>query len=78
MSPQTWSFSLGKYLELTFYAGYYKRLYTGANDYCNHSLFHQHDQYFRFKNMQTIFSYSKVRICQLDLPMLDGIIEVKF
>lgn len=49
MSPHTWSFSLAKYLELTFHAKNYHQ-FNGedSNVVCTHSLFQDHYQYFRF------------------------------
>lgn len=78
MSPHTWSFSFGKFLEMTFYAHEYLSLQLPSKSssrqddlICVHSLFHGYDQYFRFKNMQTIFSYSKIQIKQLYLPLTE-------
>jgi hypothetical protein len=49
MSPHTWSFSLAKYLELTFHAKNYHQ-FNGEDSHvvCTHSLFQDHYQYFRF------------------------------
>ena len=77
MSPDTWSYSLAKFLELLFYANDYKRnTNSNKDDCCKHSLFHQHDIYFRFKNIQTLFSYSPVKIRRLDLPSVTSKITV--
>jgi hypothetical protein len=77
MSPDTWSYSLGKFLELLFYAKDYKRnIKLSKEDYCKHSLFHQHDIYFRFKNVQTYFSNSSIKIRRVDLPPILSEIKV--
>lgn len=72
MSPDTWSFSFAKFLEITFYASDYYQFYN-ADDHpshcCKHSLFQDHYQYFRFKNIVTVFSTSKISIRTLYLPI---------
>ena len=77
MSPDTWSYSLGKFLELLFYANNYKRnTKSNKDDYCKHSLFHQHDINFRLKNIQTTFTYSPIKVRKLDLPSIIKTITV--
>lgn len=69
MSPDTWSFSLAKFLELTFHANSYYQF--NSNQFvCKHSLFQDHYQYFRFKNIVTVFSSSKISIRYLHLPLV--------
>jgi hypothetical protein len=73
MSPDTWSFSLAKFLEITFHSNAYRQFNeeaTNANsvNYCTHSLLQDHYQYFRFKNVVTVFSLSKISINSLNLP----------
>jgi 1-phosphatidylinositol-3-phosphate 5-kinase len=78
MSPDTWSYSLGKFLELLFYANDYKRNRMGnKEDYCKHSLFHHHDINFRLKNIQTTFMYSTIKVRKLDLPSIVKTITVR-
>ena len=69
MSPHTWSFSLAKYLELTFHAkNYHQFNENNSKPVCTHSLFQDHYQYFRFRNIVTVFSTSKISIRLLQLP----------
>ena len=77
MSPDTWTFSFAKFLEITFYASNYSQFYnpddpsssTNSHSHCcKHSLFQDHYQYFRFKNIVTVFSTSKISIRTLYLP----------
>ena len=77
MSPDTWTFSFAKFLELTFYAKNYHQFFNiddlsqpNATYCCKHSLFQDHYQYFRFKNIVTVFSTSKISIRTLCLPTL--------
>jgi len=70
MSPQTWSYSLAKFLELTFYAKNYCQFSDNQEAPCTHSLFQDHYQYFRFKNTITVFSLSKINIQTLNLPVV--------
>jgi len=65
------------HLELTFYAKNYHQLFKiddlsqpNATHCCKHSLFQDHYQYFRFKNIVTVFSTSKISIRTLCLPTL--------
>lgn len=79
MSPDTWSFSLAKFLELTFHAHNYHQFSeststSGGNNFeheyecCKHSLFQDNYQYFRFKNIVCVFSTSKIIIKSLHIP----------
>lgn len=54
MSSNTWSFSFAKFLELKFYTNVYSRRGTEA---CQHSLHHDHYQYFGHKNIVASFKY---------------------
>lgn len=69
MSPDTWSFSMAKYLELTFHGDNYKQ-FSQTDDpvCCKHSLFQDHYQYFRFRNIVTVFSSSKIDLKYVCLP----------
>lgn len=69
MSPDTWSFSMAKYLELTFHGENYKQ-FSQTDDpvCCKHSLFQDHYQYFRFRNIVTVFSSSKIDLKYVCLP----------
>ncbi|GIY14388.1 1-phosphatidylinositol 3-phosphate 5-kinase [Caerostris extrusa] len=66
MSEDTWSFSFAKYLELRFYADGYKR--RGSNELCQHSLHHNHYQYFAQNKLVAIFKYTPVLIWEVVFP----------
>ena len=69
MSPDTWSFSLAKFLELTFHAKNYTQFNAPDDECkCKHALFQDQYQYFRFKNIVTVFSTSKINIRTIHLP----------
>ena len=68
MSPDTWSFSLAKFLKLTFHTRSYTQFNADDEPKCQHSLFQDHYQYFRFKNIVTVFSTSKISTKTLSLP----------
>ncbi len=70
MAPDTWSYSLAKFLELTFHAKNYTQFNNDDENKCKHSLFQDHYQYFRFKNIVTVFSTSKITIRTLNLPIV--------
>ena len=70
MAPDTWSYSLAKFLELTFHAKNYTQFNNDDENKCKHSLFQDHYQYFRFKNIVTVFSTSKITIRILNLPIV--------
>lgn len=64
MSENTWAYSFGKYLELTFYhRGLRVRL-----DKCTHDLCRDHVRYFGFRDMAIRFDYDPVEIMGLALP----------
>lgn len=64
MSENTWAYSFGKYLELTFYdQGLIARL-----DKCSHNLCREHVRYFGFRDMAIRFDYDPVEIMGLSLP----------
>lgn len=52
ISRDTWSFSFAKYLELRFHGSIYNRR---GNPGCQHSLHHDHYQYFGCKNLVASF-----------------------
>ena len=70
MSPDSWSFSLAKFLELSFHSqsAYHQFNPDSIESPCNHSLFDYNYQYFRYKNILTVFSSSKINIKKLFLP----------
>ncbi|XP_076246604.1 1-phosphatidylinositol 3-phosphate 5-kinase fab1 [Calliopsis andreniformis] len=65
MSDDTWSLSFAKYLELRFHGSAYTRRDT---DTCQHSLHHDHYQYFTKKNMLAVFKYTKISQWEISLP----------
>lgn len=65
MSDDTWSLSFAKYLELRFHGSAYTRRGT---DTCQHSLHHDHYQYFTKKNMLAVFKYTKISQWEISLP----------
>ncbi|XP_076042433.1 1-phosphatidylinositol 3-phosphate 5-kinase fab1 isoform X3 [Oratosquilla oratoria] len=65
MSHDTWSLSFAKYLELRFHG--FSLCRRGAPS-CNHSLHHDHFQYFGFKNLVAIFKYNSVTLREIALP----------
>jgi len=69
MSPDTWSFSMAKFLELTFHAASYQQFdESGGCTSCRHSLFQDQYQYFRFRNVVTVFSTSRINLRRACLP----------
>lgn len=69
MSPHTWSFSLAKFLELSFHGDSYFQFGEKNDSHpCKHKLFHDHYQKFRFKNIVTVFSITKIELRQILLP----------
>ncbi|CAH1099797.1 unnamed protein product [Psylliodes chrysocephalus] len=73
MSADTWSYPFAKYLELKFYADFYSR--RGQSS-CEHSLHHDHYQYFGYKNYVATFKYSQITIWEISLP--PPLIEIKY
>lgn len=65
MTDDTWSFSFAKYLELKFHGGMYTRRDVET---CQHSLHHDHYQYFSKKNMLAVFKYNKISQWEISLP----------
>ncbi|XP_046466655.1 putative 1-phosphatidylinositol 3-phosphate 5-kinase isoform X1 [Neodiprion pinetum] len=65
MSDDTWSLSFAKYLELRFHGSIYIRR---GSDSCQHSLHHDHCQYFSRNNMLAIFKYARVSQWEISLP----------
>lgn len=65
MSSDTWSLSFAKYLELRFHGNIYT---NRSSDTCQHSLHHDHYQYFSRRNMLAIFKFSKIKFLEISLP----------
>ncbi|XP_011497004.1 PREDICTED: 1-phosphatidylinositol 3-phosphate 5-kinase [Ceratosolen solmsi marchali] len=66
ISDDTWSLSFAKYLELRFHGGVYTRHDTENS--CQHSLHHDHQQYFSKNNMLAVMRYSKISLWEISLP----------
>jgi 1-phosphatidylinositol-3-phosphate 5-kinase len=66
ISDDTWSLSFAKYLELRFHSGVYIRHDTENS--CQHSLHHDHLQYFSRRNMLAVMRYSKISLWEISLP----------
>ncbi|KAK0158635.1 hypothetical protein PV328_009612 [Microctonus aethiopoides] len=65
MSSDTWSLSFGKYLELRFHGNIYT---NRSSETCQHSLHHDHYQYFSRGNMLAIFKFTKISLWEISLP----------
>ena len=74
ITGDTWSLSFAKYLELRFHGGVYMR--RGATEVCQHSLHHDHQQYFSKSNMLAVMRYSK--ISQWEISMPPPLIEITY
>ncbi|ORY87858.1 hypothetical protein BCR37DRAFT_342278 [Protomyces lactucae-debilis] len=64
MSDNSWAYSFGKYLELTFYD---KDLCVRIED-CPHNLCRDHVRYFGFRDMAVRFDYDPIEIMALSVP----------
>lgn len=65
MSGDTWSLSFAKYLELRFYGNVYT---NRSSETCQHSLHHDHYQYFSRRNMLAVFKFTKISLWEISLP----------
>lgn len=65
MSGDTWCLSFAKYLELRFYGGVYTRR---GMDACQHSLHHDHYQYFTRRSMLAVFKFTRISQWEISLP----------
>lgn len=66
MSEETWSLSFAKYLELRFHGHAYTC--RGSHEQCQHSLHHDHYQYFASQQVVASFKYSPISIREVALP----------
>nr|XP_023014888.1 1-phosphatidylinositol 3-phosphate 5-kinase isoform X1 [Leptinotarsa decemlineata]XP_023014889.1 1-phosphatidylinositol 3-phosphate 5-kinase isoform X1 [Leptinotarsa decemlineata] len=73
LSADSWSYSFAKYLELKFHGDTFSRRGQSA---CDHSLHHEHYQYFGYKNYVASFKFSPISIWEISLP--PSLIEVKY
>ncbi|XP_011310721.1 putative 1-phosphatidylinositol 3-phosphate 5-kinase [Fopius arisanus] len=65
MSSDTWSLSFAKYLELRFHGNVYM---NRSSETCQHSLHHDHCQYFSKGNMLAVFKYTRIKLLEISLP----------
>ncbi|BFZ53030.1 Mitochondrial distribution and morphology protein 12 [Savitreella phatthalungensis] len=66
MSENTWAYSFGKYLELSFYS---RRLrVTAGETSCDHDFCCQHVRYFGFRDHAVRFDYDPVEVMSLVMP----------
>ncbi|XP_039284821.1 putative 1-phosphatidylinositol 3-phosphate 5-kinase [Nilaparvata lugens] len=68
LSNDTWAFSFAKYLELRFHGDMYTPRGGAMETKCDHSLHHNHIQYFGYKNMVAFFKYTKILVWEISLP----------
>ncbi|KAL1914822.1 uncharacterized protein VTP21DRAFT_7914 [Calcarisporiella thermophila] len=64
MSEETWKYSFGKYLELTFY---HTPMRPRA-DICPHNIYRDHVRYFGFENMAVRFQYDEIEMLEVAVP----------
>ncbi|KAG5357463.1 1-phosphatidylinositol 3-phosphate 5-kinase fab1 [Yarrowia sp. C11] len=64
MSENTWKYSFGKYLELTFWG---KKVSLRASA-CPHNLYRDHIHYFGLQNMAVRFEYSEIDLLEIVVP----------
>eukprot|EP00003_Mantamonas_plastica_P006251 TRINITY_DN1507_c1_g1_i6.p1 TRINITY_DN1507_c1_g1~~TRINITY_DN1507_c1_g1_i6.p1 ORF type:complete len:1040 (+),score=344.71 TRINITY_DN1507_c1_g1_i6:236-3355(+) len=65
MSDETWKYSFGKFLELT----YHNKRCVCAIPECGHELYRDHVHYFGCANMIASFTYSDVIVCETSIPL---------
>ncbi|KAJ3173677.1 1-phosphatidylinositol-3-phosphate 5-kinase [Geranomyces variabilis] len=64
MSEETWKYSFGKYLELSYY---HTRLSCRAA-MCPHDIFRDHIRYFSLKNLAVRFEYEMIELLEVVVP----------
>ncbi|KAI8996739.1 hypothetical protein BC832DRAFT_297099 [Gaertneriomyces semiglobifer] len=64
MSEETWKYSFGKYLELSYY---HTQLPCRAN-MCPHDIFRDHIRYFALKNLAVRFEYEMIELLEVVVP----------
>lgn len=64
MSKNTWKYSFGKYLELSFWSSH---LHARA-DVCPHDLHRNHVRYFGFRNMAIRVQYDPINLLEIIVP----------
>lgn len=67
LSKDSLSLSFGKFLQLKIYGNHFRRI--NCEQHClNHSLFHDHFQYFAYQDMVASFKYYPVILREIVLP----------
>ncbi|EXX79916.1 uncharacterized protein OCT59_021526 [Rhizophagus irregularis] len=64
MTENTWKYSFGKYLELSFYQTELKSKMEG----CTHAIFQDHLWYFGFNNLTVKFEYESIELLEVYVP----------
>ena len=64
MSDNTWAYSFGKYLELTFWGSGFRNLAGG----CPHDLHREYRRYFGFKGLAIQIVYEQITLLELIVP----------
>lgn len=64
MSKNTWKYSFGKYLELSFWSSH---LHARA-DVCTHDLHRNHVRYFGYRNMAIRVQYDPINLLEIIVP----------
>jgi 1-phosphatidylinositol-3-phosphate 5-kinase len=64
MSENTWKYSFGKYLELSFYQTEIKSRMEG----CTHAIFQDHLWYFGVNNLAVKFEYEPIELLEVHVP----------
>ncbi|KAJ3257004.1 1-phosphatidylinositol-3-phosphate 5-kinase [Boothiomyces macroporosus] len=64
MSEETWKYSFGKYLELTFYHSKVECRATA----CSHDIHKDHIRYFSFRNLTIKFEYVNITLFEVCVP----------
>ncbi|CAG8602955.1 4921_t:CDS:2 [Paraglomus brasilianum] len=64
MSDDTWKYSFGKYLELSFYQTELRSRVEG----CPHSIYRDHRRFFGFNNLTVCFEYHSIDLMEIYSP----------
>jgi hypothetical protein len=67
MSENTWKYSFGKYLELTFY---HLQLQSRAHS-CTHDIHREHMRYFSFQNLVVRFDFEEIILFDISGPPMN-------
>ncbi|KAH8554358.1 hypothetical protein BGW37DRAFT_484445, partial [Umbelopsis sp. PMI_123] len=73
MSENTWKYSFGKYLELSFYL----TDLPSRSDACPHDLYRDHVRYFGLNNYAVRFQYEAIELLEVFVPPMRLFIQVQ-